>query len=167
MGLFDMFKSKNEEVAVDNTLSCAIEGKIIPIEEVPDPVFSQKMLGDGYAIEPANGEVVSPVNGKIVTIYDTKHAIGFETESGLEVLIHFGMDTIALGGEGFTTHVAKGDTVTKGQKILTVDLEAIRDKVPSVITPVVITNLDGRTVQQNVEAHAMVTAGQEAVIEVK
>lgn len=119
-----------------------IDGKLIPISEVPDPVFGQKMMGDGFAIEPENGLVVSPVDGKILNVFPTKHAIGIQSSSGREILIHFGIDTVKLGGEGFEIFVAEGDEVKQGQQLLKVDVEYVKQHAPSIITPIVFTNLN-------------------------
>jgi len=122
-------------------VSMPLKGEIKPLSEVPDKMFAEKMMGDGFAIEPADGNVVSPVDGKIVNLFSTKHAIGIEAEDGTEILIHVGIDTVNLKGEGFEAHVEQGDNVTIGQPLLTFDLEAIRKKVPAVITPIIFTNL--------------------------
>ncbi|MGD7046298.1 glucose-specific PTS transporter subunit IIBC [Jeotgalibacillus proteolyticus] len=118
-----------------------LTGRAVSITEVPDQVFSGKMMGDGFAIIPSAGEVYSPVNGKIVNVSPTKHAVGIESDNGREILIHFGIDTVKLNGEGFETHVSEGDTVKAGDLLLTVDLESVADKVPSIMTPVIFTNL--------------------------
>ncbi|MCU9600474.1 glucose-specific PTS transporter subunit IIBC [Pallidibacillus thermolactis] len=118
-----------------------IKGKLIPISEVPDQVFSQKMMGDGFAIEPEDGLVVAPADGKIINVFPTKHAIGFQTVGGREILIHFGIDTVNLKGEGFETLVNEGEEVKAGQPLLRADINFIKEHVPSIITPVVFTNL--------------------------
>ncbi|MFT4415223.1 glucose-specific PTS transporter subunit IIBC [Fredinandcohnia humi] len=118
-----------------------LKGDIHPITDVPDQVFSGKMMGDGFAILPSEGIVVAPADGKIVNVFPTKHAIGLETNSGREILIHFGIDTVNLKGEGFEALVAQGDKVEKGQPILKVDIDSIKDKVPTLMTPIVFTNL--------------------------
>ncbi|WP_226086415.1 glucose-specific PTS transporter subunit IIBC [Mesobacillus sp. S13] len=118
-----------------------IKGEILPITEVPDQVFSGKMMGDGFAIVPAEGTVVSPVDGKIVNLFPTKHAIGILSDSGREILIHVGIDTVNLKGQGFETLVSENDTVTKGQPLLKVDLDYIKKNATSTITPIVFTNL--------------------------
>ncbi|SFS62920.1 glucose-specific PTS transporter subunit IIBC [Marininema halotolerans] len=118
-----------------------MSGKILPLSEVPDEVFSSKMMGDGFAIEPSDGIVVSPVDGKIVNIFPTKHAIGIRAENGMEILLHIGIDTVQLKGEGFELYVDQDDIVTKGQNLLAVDLTIIRKKAKSIVTPVVITNM--------------------------
>ncbi|MFC7371292.1 glucose-specific PTS transporter subunit IIBC [Fictibacillus iocasae] len=151
--------------AAEDKIIAPIEGKILPITEVPDQVFSGKMMGDGFAIEPANGTVVSPVNGKIVNIFPTKHAIGIESESGKEILIHFGIDTVKLKGEGFESFVKEGDTVTAGQKLLEVDLDFVGKNAPSLITPIVFTNLSGETIV--LEKSGNVSRNEENIISFK
>lgn len=118
-----------------------IEGEIVPITEVPDQVFAQKMMGDGFAIKPTEGLVVSPVNGKIINAFPTKHALGILSEGGKEILIHFGLDTVNLKGEGFELLVQEGDTVTAGQELLKADVSYIEKHAKSSITPIVFTNL--------------------------
>jgi PTS system D-glucosamine-specific IIC component len=139
-----------------------IKGKIIPITEVPDQVFSGKMMGDGFAIEPEEGLVVSPVNGKIINVFPTKHAIGIESDNGKEILIHFGIDTVKLKGEGFESFVSEGDKVEVGQKLLQVDLDFVKENAPSVITPIVFTNLSGETV--SIEKTGTVAIEEENII---
>ncbi|QFT88013.1 PTS system glucose-specific EIICBA component [Bacillus sp. THAF10] len=116
-------------------------GKLLPISEVPDKIFSQKMMGDGFAIEPSDGKVVAPVAGKIVNLFPTKHAIGLETEDGREVLVHVGIDTVNLKGKGFEALVAQGDIVEQGQTLLHVDLRIVAQEATSIITPIIFTNL--------------------------
>ena len=135
-----MFFKKEEKIF------SPVDGKLMPITEAPDQVFSQKIMGDGCCFELTNGEVVSPVDGTITTIFDTKHAIGITSKKGTEMIIHVGMDTVSLGGEGFTAFVKNGDTIKVGDKLLEVDIEKIRYKVPSMVTPLVITNLEGKAV---------------------
>lgn len=118
-----------------------IKGELKPITEVPDAVFSGKMMGDGFAILPTEGTIVSPVDGKIVNLFPTKHAIGILSNAGREILIHVGIDTVNLKGQGFEALIAENDQVKKGQPLLKVDLEYLKKHVPSIITPVVFTNL--------------------------
>lgn len=125
-----------------------IKGEVVSITEVPDEVFSKKMMGDGFAITPAEGKVFAPVDGEIVNMFPTKHAIGIKSKGGLEILIHFGIDTVNLKGEGFTSYVEQGTEVKRGQKILEVDLDFVKQRTPSVMTPIVFTNLEeGSTVE--------------------
>lgn len=125
---------------VEEDFFAPLSGKIISLEEVPDPVFSQKMMGDGLAIIPSEGIVVSPVNGKIEHIFPTKHAIGIISETGAEILIHVGLETVAMNGEGFELFVNVGDRITVGTKLLAFDINLITEKSKSTITPFVITN---------------------------
>jgi sugar PTS system EIIA component len=126
----------------EETLFAPLNGKVVDIEQVPDPTFSQKLMGEGIAIEPADGTVVSPVNGEVIQFFHTKHAIGIRSETGLEILIHVGLETVMLNGEGFTGHVQVGDKVKVGDRLITFDLEVIKEKAASSITPIVITNMD-------------------------
>lgn len=158
MALFDFLKkgSGNKEAALYNL----VEGEVIPLEEVPDPVFSQKMMGDGFGVKPTTGEIYSPVDGKIVSIFPTKHALGLELDNGIEVLVHIGVDTVELEGGPFEIHVAEGKKVTHKTLLATVDLEALKaaDKPDTVI--IVFTNMDA------VEGFTLSQTGQTAQGEV-
>ena len=118
------------------------DGEVIALEQVKDPVFSQKMMGDGFAVEPTNGNIVSPVSGTVSSIFPTKHALGLVTEAGLEVLVHIGLDTVSLEGKPFTVHVAEGQKVAAGDLLVTADLDAIREVGRETSTIVVFTNAD-------------------------
>ncbi len=122
-----------------------VNGEVIPLEEVPDPVFSQKMMGEGVAIAPKGGSIAAPVDGKIIQVAPTKHAIGILANDGTEILIHVGLETVALKGEGFNVLVNVDDEVTIGQKLIEVDWDYIAKHVPSTITPIVITNSQSET----------------------
>src|SRR5699024_1367975 len=112
---------QNEEV--EDKYVAPIKGKLIPITEVPDQVFSGKTMGDGFSILPEEGLVVSRVSGKIMNIFSTKHAIGIQTQGGKEILIHFGLDTVSLRGEGFEIFVEEGATVKAGQPLMLADVD--------------------------------------------
>ena len=118
------------------------DGQVVNIEDVKDPVFSQKMMGDGFAVEPDNGNIVSPVAGKVASIFPTKHAIGLETDNGLEVLVHIGLDTVSLEGKPFEVKVTEGQTVAAGDLLVEADLAAIREAGRETTTVVVFTNPD-------------------------
>ena len=118
------------------------DGQVVALEQVKDPVFSQKMMGDGFAVEPANGNIVSPVSGTVSSIFPTKHALGLVTEAGLEVLVHIGLDTVSLEGKPFTVHVTEGQKVAAGDQLVTADLDAIRAAGRETSTVVVFTNAD-------------------------
>ncbi|AEA17719.1 PTS system, glucose-specific IIABC component [Bacillus thuringiensis serovar chinensis CT-43] len=155
-----------QKVDENETIVSPIEGKILPITEVPDQVFSGKMMGDGFAIEPTEGTVVSPVNGEIVNVFPTKHAIGIQSEGGKEILIHFGIDTVKLNGEGFEALVAQGDKVKQGQPLLKVDLAFVKENAPSIITPIVFTNLQqGQQVELKKDGN--VKKGETAIIDIQ
>lgn len=117
-----------------------MNGEIVSLEEVPDPVFSQKMMGEGIAMIPTDGKVHAPVNGEVIQVAPTKHAVGLLAEDGTEILIHVGLETVSLKGEGFKVEVSSGDTVSVGQPLMAFDLEYIRTKAKSTVTPIVITN---------------------------
>lgn len=130
------FKGLTEEVY------SVADGQVVALEQVKDPVFAQKMMGDGFAVEPANGNIVSPVSGTVSSIFPTKHALGIVTEAGLEVLVHIGLDTVSLEGKPFTVHVAEGQKVVAGDLLVTADLDAIRAAGRETSTVVVFTNGD-------------------------
>ncbi len=130
------FKGVTEEVY------SVADGQVVALEQVEDPVFAQKMMGDGFAVEPANGNIVSPVTGTVSSIFPTKHALGLVTDSGLEVLVHIGLDTVSLEGKPFTVHVFEGQKVVAGDLLVTADLDAIREAGRKTSTVVVFTNGD-------------------------
>lgn len=117
-----------------------LNGKAVPLADVPDPVFSDKVLGDGCAVIPDDGKLYSPVNGEVSSIAETKHAYGFTSEDGLEVLVHFGLETVGLKGEGFTPHVSEGDKVKVGDLIAEIDIDLIKEKGLNTITPVLVSD---------------------------
>ncbi|MCA0985354.1 PTS glucose transporter subunit IIA [Halobacillus yeomjeoni] len=137
-----MLKKIFGKKSVEEQLVAPLNGKVVPIDEVDDPVFSQKMMGDGIAIEQTDGKVVSPIAGEIVQIFPTNHAVGIKTKSGVEVLVHIGLETVSMEGEGFEGHVKTGDKVNPGDHLITFDTELVKEKAKSTITPVVITNYD-------------------------
>ncbi len=117
-----------------------LNGRAIPLEEVPDPVFSEKVLGEGCAVLPSDGRIYSPVDGVISSIAETKHAYGFSADNGLELLVHFGLETVSLKGEGFTSHVKVGDRVRAGELVAEADLALLQSRGVSTITPVIISD---------------------------
>lgn len=131
-------KIKKENIEIVNP----IRGKIIDLEDVSDEVFSGRILGDGFAIEPADDKVYSPVDGEVRVVFPTLHAVVIETYEGLEVLIHIGIDTVKLNGEGFKSHIEIGKTVKKGELLVSFDKDIILKNGKSLITPVIITNMD-------------------------
>lgn len=146
MGIFDSIKKSfgcgNSNSKEGTVLKSPLDGRIIPIEEVPDPVFADKVVGDGVAIDPSGNLIVAPCDGTIGKIFETNHAFSMETASGVELFVHFGIDTVELKGEGFKRIATEGQSVKTGDPIIEVDLDSLRKKAKSVITPVVISNMD-------------------------
>ena len=137
-----MFKGLFGKKEKNNKLYAPLKGEAVLLENIEDPMFAQKILGDGIAIEPSEGKVYSPADGTVSMIADTRHAIGINTADGLELLIHIGMDTVALNGEGYTPKVEAGASVKKGDLLMEFDMDFITGKGYSCVTPVIITNMD-------------------------
>ena len=156
MGFF--FKTKIE-------LAAPVTGTIVPLEQVKDQAFAEKMLGDGVAISPESGSIVAPCDGTISYVPDTAHAIALTGPHGLELLIHVGLDTVKLAGEGFTAHVKDGDAVKKGQLLLTVDRSSVAAQGFDLTTPLVITNGDSISKMEKAPA-GHVTAGDSVILKV-
>lgn len=132
-----------KERVMEETIFAPANGNYVEIEAVPDPTFSKKMMGEGVAIDPSEGKVVAPVDGEILQVFPTKHAVGIKGKTGVEILIHIGLETVSMNGEGFETHVKQGEKVNAGQTLVTFDLNLIKEKAASTVTPIVITNGDG------------------------
>ena len=138
MGLFDIFKKKEKTIV---TIYSPINGKVIELKEVPDEAFAQKMVGDGCAIEPDKGIICSPIDGQLMNIFPTNHAIIFETIDGLEMIVHFGIDTVKLDGKGFQKLREPGP-IKVGDEIVKYNLDEIKDGVPSTRSPIIINNME-------------------------
>ncbi|MGF7087665.1 PTS system glucose-specific IIA component [Kroppenstedtia sanguinis] len=123
-------------------LAAPLKGKVISLNQVPDPIFSEKMMGDGIAMEPAEGILCSPVDGEVVQIFHTKHAVSLRTVEGLEVLLHIGLETVSMEGKGFTAEVKEGEQVKTGQPLIRFSLETVQEQAKSTVTPMVILNMD-------------------------
>ncbi|MBB6283012.1 PTS sugar transporter subunit IIA [Geobacillus subterraneus] len=150
----------------EETIVAPLSGTVVPLEDVPDPVFAQKMMGDGIAIDPTDGDVVAPVDGEIIQLFPTKHAIGLRSEAGVELLIHVGIDTVSMNGEGFTAYVKAGDRVKRGERLLSVDFSLVREKAKSAVTPIIITNGDAlESLEKKAEASA--TKGETVLFHVQ
>ncbi|WP_010095275.1 PTS sugar transporter subunit IIA [Ornithinibacillus scapharcae] len=161
-----MFKKLFNKSKEESTIVSPITGDIVSIEKVPDPVFSQKMMGEGAAIIPTEGKVVAPVNGEIIQVAPTKHAIGLLAEDGSEILIHVGLETVALNGEGFQVHVGVGDKVQVGQALMDFDLAYIQENANDIISPVVITNSSTSNKTYNQTAETNGKAGETVLFHV-
>ena len=134
----------------DNEILSPLAGKAIALEDVPDPTFAEGILGLGAAVEPSEGKITAPADGTVGTLFDTHHAIGLNLDNGAELLIHIGINTVELNGEGFTAHVSEGDRVKKGQTLITFDKELIASKGYKTATPVIVTNPDGSSAVKRV-----------------
>lgn len=138
------------EAIINEDIVSPVNGDLMDISNVPDAVFSQKMTGDGFAFLPHDGVICSPVYGKIFNVFPSKHAIGIMSDGGKEVLVHFGVNTVKLKGHGFTVLVQEGDLVSAGQPIMEVDLDYVKENAPSIISPIIFSNLpEGVTVTLN------------------
>ncbi|AUM62360.1 PTS sugar transporter subunit IIA [Spiroplasma monobiae] len=139
MGLFT--KNKNLDVFAP------VDGEVIDLSKVEDEVFSEKMLGDGLALVPENGEFVAPIDGKLVTVFPSGHAYGIANSNGVEILLHIGLDTVSLNGEGFDINVKQGQNVKQGDLLVNVDIKNVSSKVPSMHTPLIFTtdSMSGRS----------------------
>ncbi|AKP66553.1 PTS sugar transporter subunit IIA [Companilactobacillus ginsenosidimutans] len=135
MGLFSR-KNKQEN------LFAPIDGQLIPLDQVKDDVFSKKMMGDGFAVEPNDGTVVSPVEGTVSSVFPTKHAMMIESKEGLEIMLHLGLDTVELNGEPFDVTVKEGQSLTAGQQIASMDLDKITQSNKETTVIVIVSNMD-------------------------
>lgn len=135
--MFNFFGSKQKNLL----LYAPVKGSVLDLTATPDEVFRSGMMGDGVALEPAEGVVVAPCDGEVVVMPRTGHAVALRSKEGVDILIHVGLDTVELNGQGFTVHVQPGDTVKRGARLLTFDMNFIRDQGKQLITPVVITNM--------------------------
>lgn len=134
--MLQLFKKKSDGIVI----GAPVKGKAVPISEVNDPTFGEEILGKGVAIIPADGKIYAPADGRIELLFDTMHAVSMTTDDGVELLIHIGLETVTLKGEHFTAHKATGDTVKKGDLLITVGLEAVKAAGFDVITPMVVCN---------------------------
>lgn len=151
---------KGSEAETVKTVASPLIGQVIPLSEVNDPVFASEAMGKGCAVIPTEGKVYAPFDGTIVGLLDSHHAVGMESENGIEILVHIGMDTVKLNGKHFTCHIEDGQHVKKGQLLLEFDIEAIKNEGYEVVTPVVITNSDEFT-EITTEAAGQVRNGDE------
>jgi PTS system glucose-specific IIA component len=145
MGLFDKLKKLVSDDSADTgaiEIIAPLSGEIVNIEDVPDVVFAEKIVGDGIAIKPSGDKMVAPVNGTIGKIFETNHAFSIESEDGIELFVHFGIDTVELKGEGFNRIAEEGQAVKAGDTVIEFDLELLKEKAKSTLTPVVISNMD-------------------------
>ncbi|GHA20735.1 PTS glucose transporter subunit IIA [Oceanisphaera arctica] len=168
MGLFEKLKrmvsdDTGETSGID--IFAPLSGELVAIEEVPDVVFAEKIVGDGIAIKPSGNKMVAPCDGTIGKIFETNHAFSIESDSGLELFVHFGIDTVELKGEGFTRIAQEGQQVKKGDTIIEFDLALLETKAKSTLTPVVISNMD--EVKEVIKQSGAVTLAEDVIMRVR
>ena len=140
MGLFKKRVGTKETEPLDYTLYSPLTGKVVPLSEVNDLVFSQEMMGKGLAVLPTVGRVVAPCDGHIISVFRTLHALTIKADNGAEIIIHVGLETVGLDGKHYTAHVKDGAPIKKGDLLLTFELDEIKALGYDVVTPVIITN---------------------------
>ncbi|MCW9709612.1 PTS glucose transporter subunit IIA [Avibacterium sp. 21-586] len=165
MGFFDKLFGSKSNKTVEVEIYAPLSGDIVNIEDVPDVVFSEKIVGDGIAIRPAGNKLVAPVDGIVGKIFETNHAFSIESTDGVELFVHFGIDTVELKSEGFRRIAQEGQTVKRGDTIIELDLELLEAKAKSVLTPVVISNMD--EISHIDKKTGQVIAGESVVLVVK
>ena len=165
MGLFDKLFGSKENKSVEVQIYAPLTGEIVNIEDVPDVVFSEKIVGDGVAIRPTGNKIVAPVDGVIGKIFETNHAFSMESKEGVELFVHFGIDTVELKGEGFYRVAQEGQTVKRGDTVIELDLELLEAKAKSVLTPIVISNMDEVTHMEKKAGEAV--AGESVVLVIR
>lgn len=157
--MFNLFRKKEK----NNVIGSPVKGKAVPLKEVSDPTFAEEMLGKGAAVVPEDGKFYAPADGEIGMVFDTLHAVSMTTDFGAEILIHIGLDTVKMKGEGFTGHVKAGDHVKKGDLLLEVDLEKVKAAGYDTITPVLVCNTPDYASVEGIGS-AQVNAGDDLII---
>lgn len=142
MGLFDFLKNNESEKTQNVQLHNPVNGRVMPISEVADPVFSEKMMGDGFGVDPKDGNIYSPVNAKVATVFPTKHAIGLKLSNDIDLLIHIGIDTVELEGKPFEVLVKEGQEVSTDTLLVKVDLDALKEAGKENTVIIAFTNMD-------------------------
>lgn len=168
MSLFNKLKrmvSDESAKQVRLTLLAPLSGEIVALEEVPDVVFAEKIVGDGIAIKPSGNKIVAPCDGVISKIFEGNHAFAMNTDAGLELFIHFGIDTVELKGEGFTRIASEGQVVKAGDVVIEFDLMLLEATAKSTLTPVIISNMDD--IKELTKANGAVTLGTDVILSVR
>ena len=167
MGLFDKIKKlvgDDQPIGEGVAIYAPISGEIVNIEDVPDVVFAEKIVGDGIAIRPVGNKLVAPCDGVVGKIFETTHAFSIESPEGIELFIHFGIDTVELKGEGFTRIAEEGQEVRRGDTILEINLKKLESIAKSTLTPIVISNID--EVRQISKRSGKVTESEDTIFTV-
>lgn len=168
MGLFDKLKSlvsddKNNTNYIE--IFAPVSGEIVSIEDVPDVVFAEKIVGDGIAIKPSGNLIVAPIDGTIGKIFETNHAFSIESDHGIELFVHFGIDTVELKGEGFKRLVDDGQQIKRGDPVIEFELPLLEAKAKSTLTPIVISNMD--EIKELIKLSGQVTVGETPIMRIK
>ena len=153
--MFNLFKKKEKK----HVIGSPAKGKAVSLKEVNDPTFAEEMLGKGAAVIPEEGKIYAPADGEIGMVFDTLHAVSMTTDFGAEILIHIGLDTVKMKGDGFTGHVKAGDHVKKGDLLLEVDLEKVKTAGYDTITPVLVCNTPDNASVEGILADAVYAGG--------
>ena len=163
--ILDFFRRLHGLVSDDGIrIYAPVSGKILPIEDVPDVVFSERIAGDGIAIKPEGDKLVAPFDGTIVQVFETNHAFAIRSEKNIEVLVHFGIDTVDLRGKGFKRLAESGQKVHKGDPIIGFNLKELESSAHSTVTPVVISNMGELEIDRLNKADGDAVAGETAVL---
>ncbi|WMQ73193.1 MAG: PTS system glucose-specific EIIA component [Sodalis sp.] len=167
MGLFDKLKSLISDDKKDTSIEIVapISGEIVNIEDIPDVVFAEKIVGDGIAIKPSGNKIVAPVDGTIGKIFETNHAFSVESDNGIQLFVHFGIDAAGLKGEGFRRIAEEGQRVKKGDVVIEFDLPLLEEKAKSTLTSVVISNMD--EIKELVKLSGSVVVGKTPIIRIR
>ncbi len=165
MKIADLAASLLQWLRPTTLIRAPVSGRVVALSTINDQVFSQKLLGDGVAIEPREGKVVAPVDGEVSKVFPLGHAIGLETDDGISLLVHVGINMDEMSSSFFRTKVNKGDRVKTGDVLLEFDFEAARQQLPSLLTPVIVTNLTGRKRLVHLPAE-YVTAGADSILKI-
>ncbi|CUR53444.1 Glucose-specific phosphotransferase enzyme IIA component [Serratia symbiotica] len=168
MGLLNTLKSlvsHNKKNINIIEIIAPISGSIVNIEDVQDIVFSEKIIGDGVAIKPSGNKIVAPINGKIGKIFETNHAFSIKSDNGIELFVHFGIDTVKLKGKGFTRIAKEGQNVKIGDIIIIFNLSFLKEKAKSILTPIVISNMD--EIKEIIKLSGNVIFGETPIMRIK
>lgn len=168
MSLFKKLKSlvaENKKDIRNIEIIAPLSGEIVNLEEVPDIVFAEKIVGDGIAIKPTGNKIVAPINGTIGKIFKTNHAFSIESETGIELFVHFGIDTVQLNGEGFRCIAKEGQRVEKGDLVIEFNLPLLEKKAKSTVTPVIISNIEA--IKELVKLSGKVVVGKTPIIYIR
>ncbi|MDD7281466.1 MAG: PTS glucose transporter subunit IIA [Erysipelotrichaceae bacterium] len=160
--MFNLFKKKDTN---ENEMNAPVKGKCIDITDVKDPVFSGKMMGDGVAVIPESNVIKSPCSGTVTMIFPTKHAFGITTNTGVEVLVHIGIDTVNLNGKGFIAYVSKDQKIQKGDKVIAFDSKYLSDSAMDMTTMIIVTNSNNHSFEKN--KVSMEVSEKDAIISLK